>query len=68
MWAGTTTMEGASKANNFTTPVPAVKAGVVDTLSGNGPLTVSATTNKAFENLPARMVHKLMEPDVKGAP
>ncbi|MBE7158548.1 MAG: fasciclin domain-containing protein [Rhodospirillales bacterium] len=66
MMANKTIVENASKANNLTTLVAAVKeAGLVDTLSGKGPFTVFAPTNAAFEKLPAGTVDKLMKPDMK---
>ena len=58
--------ENASKAKNLTTLVAAVKAaGLVDTLNGDGPFTVFAPTNAAFEKLPAGTVEKLVKPDMK---
>jgi uncharacterized surface protein with fasciclin (FAS1) repeats len=58
--------ENASKASNLTTLVAAVKAaGLVDTLNGDGPFTVFAPTNAAFEKLPAGTVDKLVKPDMK---
>merc|ERR1711971_197696 len=39
----------------------AVKAGLADTLTGDGPLTVFAPTNEAIEALPASLVASLME-------
>lgn len=66
MMAGKTIVENASKANNLTTLVAAVKeAGLVDTLGGKGPFTVFAPTNDAFKKLPAGTVDKLMKPDMK---
>lgn len=66
MMANKTIVENASKANNLTTLVAAVKeAGLVDTLSSKGPFTVFAPTNAAFEKLPAGTVDKLMKPDMK---
>lgn len=58
--------ENASKANNLTTLVAAVKAaGLVDTLNGAGPFTVFAPTNAAFGKLPAGTVDKLVQPAMK---
>lgn len=66
MMADKTIVENASKANNLTTLVSAVKeAGLVETLSGKGPFTVFAPTNAAFEKLPAGTVDKLMKADMK---
>ncbi len=54
--------ENASKADNLTTLVAAVKAGgLVDTLAGPGPYTVFAPTNAAFEALPAGTVDTLLQ-------
>jgi len=39
----------------------AVKAGLADTLTGEGPLTVFAPTNEAIAELPASLVQALME-------
>ena len=45
-------VDTAVGAKDFSTLVTAVKeAGLVDTLKGNGPFTVFAPTNKAFEKL-----------------
>ena len=48
---------------NFSTLVAAVKAaGLVETLSGDGPFTVFAPTNDAFAKLPEGTVASLLEP------
>ena len=66
MMANMTIVENASKANNLTTLVAAVKqADLVQTLSGPGPFTVFAPTNTAFQKLPAGTVDKLMTADGK---
>ncbi|RFC61855.1 fasciclin domain-containing protein [Fulvimarina endophytica] len=58
--------ENASQADNLTTLVAAVKAaGLVETLSGEGPFTVFAPTNAAFEKLPAGTVETLLKPENK---
>ncbi|MCE7029305.1 fasciclin domain-containing protein [Jiella avicenniae] len=58
--------ENASQADNLTTLVAAVKAaGLVETLSGDGPFTVFAPTNAAFEKLPAGTVDDLLKPENK---
>ncbi|KAB0676323.1 fasciclin domain-containing protein [Aureimonas leprariae] len=58
--------ENASKANNLTTLVAAVKAaGLVDTLAGDGPFTVFAPTDDAFKKLPAGTVDELVKPENK---
>jgi len=59
-------VEIASGMNNFTTLVAAVKAaGLVDTLSGEGPFTVFAPTNEAFAKLPEGTVEELLKPENK---
>lgn len=59
-------VETASGMNNFTTLVAAVKAAeLVETLSGDGPFTVFAPTNEAFEKLPAGTVEELLKPENK---
>ncbi|MCW1913989.1 fasciclin domain-containing protein [Luteolibacter sp. GHJ8] len=59
-------VETASGMNNFTTLVAAVKAAdLVDTLSGEGPFTVFAPTNEAFDKLPEGTVDDLMKPENK---
>ena len=59
---------GVAVANeNFTTLVAAVKAaGLVETLSGDGPFTVFAPTNDAFSTLPAGTIPTLLKPESKG--
>lgn len=52
---------------DFSTLVAAVKAaGLVETLSGEGPFTVFAPTNDAFAKLPAGTVETLLKPENKG--
>lgn len=49
---------------NFSTLVAAVKAaGLVETLSSEGPFTVFAPTNDAFAKLPAGTVDNLLKPE-----
>ena len=56
----------ASDNKDFTTLVAAVKAAdLVETLSGDGPFTVFAPTNAAFEALPAGTVDELLKPENK---
>lgn len=58
--------ENASKAANLTTLVAALgAAGLVETLMGDGPFTVFAPTNAAFEKLPAGTVETLLQPENK---
>ena len=60
-------VENAVNAKDLTTLVAAVKAaGLVETLSGNGPFTVFAPTNAAFDKLPAGTVETLVKPENKG--
>lgn len=50
-------------SENFTTLLAAINAaGLAETLKGEGPFTVFAPTNSAFEALPEGMVVKLLEP------
>lgn len=59
-------VETAISAPNFSTLVAAVKAaGLVETLSGNGPFTVLAPTNEAFAKIPADSLAKLLLPENK---
>ena len=56
--------ENASNAPNLTTLVAAAKAaGLVETLAGEGPFTVFAPTNEAFEKLPEGTVENLLKPE-----
>ena len=58
----------AAGNDNFSTLVAAVKAaGLVETLSGEGPFTVFAPTNDAFAKLPAGTVESLLLPENKDA-
>ena len=60
-------IENAVNSKDHTTLVAAVKAaGLVETLSGAGPFTVFAPTNKAFGKLPAGTVETLVKPENKG--
>ena len=59
-------VETAVGNNDFVTLVAAVKAaGLVDTLSGDGPFTVFAPTNEAFAKLPKGTVESLLKPENK---
>ncbi len=61
-----TIVETAVAAGNFKTLVAAVKAaGLVDALSGKGPLTVFAPTDEAFAKLPKGTVESLLKPENK---
>src|SRR6185312_15880695 len=56
--------ENAMSAGNLTTLVAAVKAaGLVETLSSDGPFTVFAPTNEAFDKLPKGTVDNLLKPE-----
>jgi len=56
----------ASEAEDFSTLVAAVKAaGLVETLQGEGPFTVFAPTNAAFDALPEGTVETLLKPENK---
>ncbi len=63
----TPTIVGVAASNkNFTTLVAAVKAaGLVDTLNGDGPFTVFAPVNTAFDKLPEGTVTGLLKPESK---
>ena len=61
-----TVVENAVANDDFKTLVAAVKAAdLVKTLSGKGPFTVFAPTNKAFANLPQGTVEDLLKPENK---
>lgn len=66
--AETPTIVGiAAGDERFSTLVAAVQAAdLVGTLNGEGPFTVFAPTNAAFEKLPEGTVPSLLEPDNKG--
>lgn len=68
-FAQTETIVGVAAGNeNFTTLVAAVKAAdLVGTLSSEGPFTVFAPVNAAFEALPAGTVEGLLKPESKTA-
>jgi transforming growth factor-beta-induced protein len=56
----------AVEAGSFNTLVAAAKAaGLVDALTGDGPLTVFAPTDEAFAKLPAGTVETLLKPENK---
>jgi uncharacterized surface protein with fasciclin (FAS1) repeats len=59
-------VQNAMNSKDHTTLVAAVKAaGLVETLQGDGPFTVFAPTNAAFDALPADAVANLMKPESK---
>lgn len=66
MLPGKNIVENASQSRDHTTLVAAVKAaGLVETLQGEGPFTVFAPTNAAFEKLPSGTVETLLKPENK---
>jgi len=61
-----TIVENASASEDHTTLVAAVTAaGLVETLQGDGPFTVLAPTNAAFDALPEGTVETLLMPENK---
>lgn len=61
-----TVVENAIASKDHTTLVAAIKAAdLVTTLSGVGPFTVFAPTNKAFEKLPKGTLDMLLKPENK---
>lgn len=63
---GNTIVDVAVGNKDFGTLVAAVKAaGLVETLSGEGPFTVFAPTNDAFNKLPKETLEALLKPDAK---
>jgi uncharacterized surface protein with fasciclin (FAS1) repeats len=68
MYPSKTIVENAVNSQDHTTLVAAVKAAdLVGTLSGDGPFTVFAPDNAAFEALPPGTVENLLMPENKGA-
>ncbi len=66
MYPSKNIVQNAVNSKDHTTLVAAVKAaGLVDTLSGPGPFTVFAPTNKAFAKLPKGTVEDLVKPENK---
>ena len=67
MYPSKNIVENAINSKDHTTLVAAVKAaGLVETLMSEGPFTVFAPTNAAFEKLPAGTVATLLKPENKG--
>lgn len=61
-------VENAVKSGDHTTLVAAVKAaGLVEALAGDGPMTVFAPANSAFDKLPDGTVSTLLKPENKAA-
>ncbi|BAO56132.1 fasciclin domain-containing protein [Nonlabens marinus] len=68
MYPSKNIVENAVNSKDHTTLVAAVKAAdLVSTLQGEGPFTVFAPTNAAFEKLPAGTVETLLKPENKTA-
>src|ERR1700752_4476525 len=66
MYPSKNIIQNAVNSKDHTTLVAAVKAaGLVDTLSVNGPFTVFAPTNAAFAKLPPGTVETLLKPENK---
>lgn len=66
MYPSKNIIENAVNSKDHTTLVAAVKAaGLVETLQGNGPFTVFAPTNTAFDMLPKGTVESLLKPESK---
>ncbi len=66
MYPSRTIVENAIQSKDHTTLVAAVKAAdLVETLSSEGPFTVFAPTNKAFEALPEGTVETLLKSENK---
>src|SRR5690349_24382067 len=66
MYPSKNIIQNAVNSKDHTTLVAAVKAaGLVETLSGDGPFTVFAPTNAAFSKLPAGTVENLLKPENK---
>jgi uncharacterized surface protein with fasciclin (FAS1) repeats len=67
MYPSKNIVENAVNSKDHTTLVAAVKAaGLVETLQSEGPFTVFAPTNAAFEKLPKGTVKTLLQPENKG--
>jgi uncharacterized surface protein with fasciclin (FAS1) repeats len=67
MYADKNIVENAANSADHTTLVAAVKAaGLVETLSGEGPLTVFAPTNDAFAKLSEGTAEALLKPENNG--
>ncbi len=59
-------VDTAAASEDFTTLVAAIKAaGLVETLKGDGPFTVFAPTDAAFDKLPEGTLEELLKPESK---
>ena len=68
MYPSRNIIENAINSKDHTTLVAALKAAdLVETLQGDGPFTVFAPVNKAFEKLPKGTVATLLRPENKAA-
>ncbi len=68
MPSGDDLVQTAANAGSFKTLLAAAEAaGLVDTLKGEGPLTVFAPTDRAFERLPQGTVQALLRPENRDA-
>jgi uncharacterized surface protein with fasciclin (FAS1) repeats len=66
MYPSKNIVENAVNSKDHTTLVAAVKAaGLVETLQGEGPFTVFAPVNRAFDKLPSGTVETLLKPENK---
>ena len=66
MFADKTIVENAVNSADHTTLVAAVKAaGLVDTLNSDGPFTVFAPTNAAFDRISDESLTRLLQPENK---
>lgn len=66
MYPTKTIVDNAVNSKDHTTLVAAVKAaGLVETLQSDGPFTVFAPTNEAFDKLPKGTVESLLKPEMK---
>lgn len=66
MYPSKNIVQNAVNSKDHTTLVAAVKAaGLVETLQGDGPFTVFAPVNSAFDKLPAGTVETLLKPENK---
>jgi uncharacterized surface protein with fasciclin (FAS1) repeats len=66
MYPSKTIIENAVNSKDHTTLVAAIKAAdLVETLQGDGPFTVFAPVNKAFEKIPKGTVETLLKPENK---
>src|ERR1700741_5226147 len=68
MYPSKNIIENAVNSKDHTTLVAALKAAeLVETLQGEGPFTVFAPVNKAFDKLPKGMAATLLKPENKAA-